>query len=210
MGLMEDMGPAAFGLGLKVGLGLAVVVILAVLFFVSKYFSAWYKKRKSYKVTAVIFHPDGSFTVSKMGKFRGKDNIDKMEFLGNNETMPVIPPKYIRSSTVCLWRYDVGQYAVIPPQVWMKNPKEFKIEVVDMQMKNFVFLEQRAAVSRWSYIKDAMQKYAPFITIMVLAIAGGVTVWLVMKSALGMFDSATAQRTAECMKILGSGLTPPA
>jgi len=210
MAILDSLGSTTFSLLMKVGLGLVIVVILGILYFASRMGFSWYKKRKTFKINACIIHPDGSFTIRQIGKFKGRDGIDKMEFLGSSETMPVIPPKYIRSNTVMLWRYDVGQYAVIPPKVWIKmNPKDFKIEVVDMQMKNFVFLEQRAAVSRWAFVKELMQKYAPFITIIILSICAGVIAWFMLKFGLNIFEDVTQQRTADCLKILGSGVSPP-
>ena len=108
-----------------------------------------------------------------------------MKFRGTKETMPVIPPKYIRNSSVTLWRYDVGQYAVIPPQVFERlDPKNFKIDVINMQQKNFAFLEQRAAVSRWAYMKDALARWAPYITIIILVIAAGAIAWFLLNTAL--------------------------
>lgn len=205
-GISDAVGPTVYSLIMKVGLGLIIIIIMAVLFFASKYGFAAYRRYKNYKVKAVIFNPDGSWFIRRIGKFRTSDNIDKMLFMGSTETMPVIPPKYIRNNTVALWRYDVGQYAVIPPKVFEKlDPSQFGIEVINMQQKNFAFLEQRAAVSRWSYIKDALAKWAPFITILMLVVAAGVIAWFMLKTAGELYNSATAARTAECMKLLGSG-----
>lgn len=212
MGLLESLGPATFKIIMQVGLALMVVIVLGALYYASnKGFSAW-RRYKNFKIKAVIFHPDGSFTVRKIGKFKGKDGIDKMLMLGTKETMPVIDPKYIRNLTVTLWRYGVGQYALIPPKVWEKlDPKKFNIDIIDFQMKNFAFLEQRAAVSRWATIKDTLAKYGHYITLIVLAIVAGVAVWFMMKTGMGMHDSVVTARVAECTKIIGGGssVAPP-
>lgn len=209
-GLLDKLGPTLYGLAFKIGLGLIVVLGLTGLFFASKYGFAWYKKRKSYKISAVIFNPDGTWYTDKIGKFKTQDNIDKMLFLNNvNETMPVIDPKYIRALRVVLWRYGIGQYAVIPPQVWEKmTPAAFKIDVINMQQKNFAFLEQRAAVSRWAYLKDTLTKLAPYITLIILAIVTGVAVWFMLKTGMTFFDKVAAERAAECARVLGGGSLP--
>jgi hypothetical protein len=204
-GLMQTLGPTAFKLGLQLGMGLVAIIILAALFFASRYGFAWWKKRKSFIITACIFNPDGTFYIEQIGKFRGLDGIDKMEFITHkDETCPVIDPRYIRAKKVTLWRYAPGQYAVIPPTVWQKmKPEDFKIEVIDLQMKNFAFLEQRAAVSRWAYIKDLIQKYAAYITILFVLIFAGVAIYFIMKTGISMFADVAAQRVAECTKLLG-------
>ena len=209
MGLMESLGPTAFNILIKVGFGVMAVVILTALFFGSKYFSAWYKKRKQFKITAAIYNPDGSFYTQKMGKFKTGDGVDKMLFMNSKETMPVIDPKYIRNLTVTLWRYGVGQYAVIPPKVWESlEPKKFKIDVINMQMKNFAYLEQRAAVSRWSGIKSALQQWAPFITIIIICITAGVAIWFMMKGGLEMYNSVVSARMSDCARLLGQNVLP--
>jgi hypothetical protein len=209
-GLMSVLGPTAFKLGLQLGMGLVAIVILAALFFASRYGFAWYKKRKSYVITAAIYNPDGTFYIEQIGKFRGLDGIDKMEFINHkDETCPVIDPRYIRSKRVTLWRYAPGQYAVIPPTVWQKmRPEDFKIEVINLQMKNFAFLEQRAAVSRWAYIKDLIQKYAAYITVLLVLIFAGVAIYFIMKTGMAMFSDVAGQRVAECTKLLGITNTP--
>jgi hypothetical protein len=209
-GLLDKLGPSIYGLAFKIGIGLIAVIVLAGLFFASKYGFAWWKKRKSFKITAVIYNPDGTFYIDRIGKFKDVDGIDKMLFLKNSaESMPVIDPKYIRALTITLWRYGIGQYAVIPPKVWEKlSPADFKIDVINMQQKNFAFLEQRAAISRWASLKDAIQKWAPYITFIVLAIVTGVVCWFLLKFGIGIFDKVAAERVAECAKVLGGGSLP--
>jgi hypothetical protein len=208
-GLMQTLGPTLFTLGLNIGWGILVLVILGVLFFASRYGFKALKKRRNFKITAAIFNPDGSFYIQQIGKFRGKDNIDKMEFLGSTETCPVINPKHIRFNKVCLWRYAPGQYAVIPPTVWQKmKPEDFKIDVINLQMKNFAFLEQRAAISRWAFIKDAIQKYAPYITMLMCLIFAGVAIYFMMQVGIQMYNSNIAARTIECARLIGGGSSP--
>jgi len=76
-------------------------------------------------------------------------------------------------------------------------------------MKNFAFLEQRAAVSRWAYTKDLIQKYGPYITVLLVLVFAGVAIYFMMKTGIGMFGDATAQRVAECARLLGGGSAPP-
>jgi len=211
MAFLDSLGPVIFKLVMQVGFGVLAVIILAGLFFASKYYFAWRKKKKSFRVQAVIFNPDGTWYTQWIGKFKGKDNMDKMEFMGSNETCPTVDPKYIRANKVCLWRFSVGQYAVIPPYIWEKmNPKDWKIDVIDLQMKNFAFLEQRSAISRWSYTKDLLQKYGAYITVLLVLVFAGVAIYFMMKTAIGMFGDAAAARILECSKLLGGGSAPVA
>jgi len=88
------------------------------------------------------------------------------------------------------------------------RPEDFKIEVINMQMKNFAFLEQRAAVSRWAAMKDALQKWAPYITFIILAIVTGVVCWFMLKTyQQGVADLAST-RMAECSRLFGGGSAP--
>jgi hypothetical protein len=208
-GSIASIGGSSFTLAFQLLLAVVIIVIIAALFFGGRWAISSYKKWKNFKITAVIFNPDGTWYTRKIGKFRTRDNIDKMLFMGTTETMPVIDPKYIRANRVTLWRYGVGQYAVIPPRTWEQmDPKKFGIEVINFQMKNFAFLEQRAAVSRWAYVKDALLKWAPFIVIAIVAIACGVMIWFMMKLAMDFFQQVVAQRLADCKSVLGTAITP--
>lgn len=206
---VPDIGSSAFSVGYQLFLAVTAVVVLAALFFGSRWAIGAWKKYKSYKITAIIISPDGTFYTKKIGKFKTKDGVDKMLFMGSSDTMPVIDTKYIRNNQVILWRYAIGQYALIPPRIWEKmDPKDFGIEVVNYQMKNFAFLEQRAAISRWAFVKDALAKWAPFITIIILCVTGGVIGWLLLKTALTYYNQAIAARILECKIALGTSIAP--
>lgn len=204
-----SIGSATYGLVFQLLMGLVVIVILAALFFGTRFIMRWRKRKKNFKITAVIANTDGSFYTKKIGKFKTSDGIDKMLFEDSNETCPVIPVEYIKSNTVCLWRYGVGQYAVVHPRSWGQDPKNFKIDIIDMQMKNFAFLEQRAAVSRWAYVKDILMKWAPFITVVIICILAGVAVWFMMKTGSSIYKEGIAARIMECKQALGLGSAAP-
>lgn len=207
---ISTIGGSAFSLGLQLGLALIGIIVIAALFFGTRWAIGAWRNWKNYKITAIVFNRDGTFYIKKIGKFRTVDNIDKMKFRASKETMPVIGTENIRQNKVVLWRYAPGQYAVIPPRIWEKlTPEHFKIEVIDYQMKNFAYLEQRAAISRWSFIKDALAKWAPFITILILAIAGGVVVYFIMKLALVYYTQVTAARIMDCKQALGTAVNIP-
>jgi hypothetical protein len=208
MSFLEALGPTIYPLLMRVLMVLTICVIGTGLFFASKTMATRYKRRKQYKIDVVIFNPDGTFMMDKIGKFRTKDNMDKMLFLRLKESMPVIPLEHIRERKVCLWRYAPHQYAVIPPKVWGKNPEDFKLDIINLQMKNFAYLEQRAAVSRWAGLKSALQKWAPFITVVLILIFAGVAIWLIMKTGLGIHADVVKARVMECSKILGGGSAP--
>lgn len=198
------LGNAAFQIGYNVLTIVVVVIGAGILFFIARMgFTAW-KKHKSYKVNAVIFNRDGTWFTKKIGKFRTPDNIDKMLFQGSEETMPVIDTANIRAGQVVLWRYAPGQYAVIPPRIWEKTtPEKFGIEMINMQAKNFAFLEQRAAVSRWAYIKDTLQRLAPYMTMLILAVMVGVACWFLMKLGYNIYSDAIAARLVDCARLGG-------
>lgn len=204
------IGSSAFKLGYNILTAFVVIIGLIIVFFAARMGMTAWKKHKNYKVKAVIFNRDGTFFTRRMGKFRTADNIDKMLFQGSNETMPVIDTANIRAGQVCLWRYAPNQYAVIPPRVWEKlTPEKFGIEVINMQSKNFAFLEQRAAVSRWAYIKDTLQRLAPYMTMIILAVMVGVACWFLMKLGYNIYSDAVAARVADCNRLLGLGINVP-
>lgn len=197
--------------GYKLGYNILFIFValvgITILFFGTRFFFSWYKTRKNFKVTAVIYNPDGTFYIKKIGKFRTKDNIDKMCFQGSSETMPVIDPKHIRANRVTLFRYGVGQYAVIPPHVWQNvDLKKWKIDLINMQMKNFAFLEQRAAVSRWAYIKDLLTRWAPYMTMLIVGLVVGVSLWFLMRTGFNIFQEAITARTMDCQRLLGQNV----
>lgn len=205
----STIGSSAYGLFYNLLMAFVALLGLAILFFGTRFGFAAYKKRKNFKVTANIYNPDGTFFTKRIGKFRTKDNIDKMLFQGSSETMPVIDPRYIRANKVTLWRYGPGQYAVIPPRVWeCMDPKKWNIDVINMQMKNFAFLEQRAAVSRWAYIKDLLSRWAPYLTMVLMLIFAGVCVWFMMKTGYSIFGDAVKARTEDCMRLIGGASAP--
>lgn len=208
-GLISSIGAGSFKMAFNMLYIVVGIVILGTLYFVGRLIGNWNKRRKNFKITACIYNPDGTFFLQKIGKFKGEDNIDKMIFQKTGETMPVINPKHIINLRVTLWRYGVGQYAVIPPKMWGQDPKNFKIDVIDMQMKNFAYLEQRAAVSRWAYIKDLLTKYGPYIAMLIMAIAACVIVWLVMKTSIGMYNDVVTARLMECKELLKVGQVTP-
>lgn len=208
-GFFENLGGPLIQMILQIGFGLVAVIILIVLFYSSRAYIRWRNKQKNFKIQALIHNPDGTFYVQMIGKFKDVDNIDKMKFIGSTETCPVIPLQHIRQNKVELWRYAPAQYAVISPNIWGKlKPEDFKIEVINLQMKNFAFLEQRAAVSRWAYMKDIAQKYAPYITILLVLIFAGVAIYFLTKMALAMYTDAIAQRVRECSSLLGTNIKP--
>lgn len=207
---LGNIGGTAYNLVFQLLTGFVIIVALVFLFFTTRGIARWRRRKKTFKITAHIANRDGSLYTKKLGKFRTNDGIDKMLIEGSKETMPVIDPAYIVSNTVFLWRYGVGQYAVIPPSVWRKmDPKDFKIEVIDFQMKNFAFLEQRAAVSRWAYIKDLLMKWAPFITVIIICIVAGVAVWFMMKTGSTIYSQGIASRIMECKQALGLSNAAP-
>src|SRR3989304_5982858 len=126
---MVDLSGTMVKLGMQIGTGVIGILIIVVLFFVSKFGMKWYKTRKNYKIQVNIYNVDGTFWQDKIGKFRTADNIDKMVFMSSQETMPVIDTKYIIANQVTLWRYAPSQYAVIPPRMWNKKPESFGLEV---------------------------------------------------------------------------------
>ena len=195
---------SAYKLGYNILTIFVVLVGLTIVFFAVRLGTQAWKKKKQYKVTANIYNRDGTFYTKKIGKFKTSDGIDKMLFQGTKETMPVIPTENIRANQVTLWRYAPGQYAVIPPRMWDKlTPDKFGIEVINMQAKNFAFLEQRAAVSRWAYIKDMLQRLAPYMTMLILAVLTGVTAWFLMKLGYNIFGDAVRARTLDCRQLMG-------
>lgn len=208
------IGSTAFKLGYQLLFGFVAIIGVGILFFGTRAVFAAYKRRKNFKVEAVIFNPDGTFFIKKIGKFRTKDGIDKMLFSGSLETCPVIEPKYIRANKVTLFRYAPSQYAVIPPKVWeTTDPKKWKIDLINLQMKNFAFLEQRAAVSRWVYLKDLLNRWGPYLTLIIICISSAVVLWFLMKTGYNIFDDAIKARVLDCKQLIGGAsgtITPTA
>jgi hypothetical protein len=206
---IPSISSGAFTIGYQIFLAITVIVSIAILFFGVRLGMGAWKNYKTYKITATIVNRDGTFYTAKIGKFKTSDNIDKMKFRGSRETMPVIDPVNIRNNKVMLWRYGIGQYAVISPKTWDKlNPRDFKIEILDYQAKNFAYLEQRAAVTRWAYMKDQMAKFAPFIVMLILVIATGVICWFLMKLGYNIYGDAVAARIQDCKAALGTQVAP--
>jgi len=198
------LGNSAFKLIYNILMVVVIVIAAAALFFGTRYVMSWNKRRKNYRISAVIFNPDGTHYSKRMGKFRTKDNIDKMCFQGSTETMPVIDTRNIRAGCVTLFRYAPAQYAVIPPKIWEQiDLKKWKIDLINMQMKNFAFLEQRAAISRWAYLKDTITRLAPYMTMLILAILTGVSIWFLMKLGYNVFNDAIQARVRDCASLLG-------
>lgn len=216
------IGGIGFSILYKVLFVLVILVIGVSLWFVSHRFFKWRKEMKNYKIVATIFNPDGSFYIRHIGKFK-VNGIDKfcmiiknkrlfgMGYIKDPETLPTFDPKYVKNGTIVLWRYGVGQFGVIDTNCIQKlDPKDPKIniDVINLQMKNFAFLEQRADIARWAAIKKLVGEYGKLITLIFMVIGAGVIVWLMLKTSLVLFDKVTAQRLIECSKIGISAMNP--
>lgn len=201
---VNSLGGAGIKLLLKVLFAVVAVVVFAGLFFGARFMRRRRNMKKQYKIEVVVINRDGTWFTDKMGKFRDKDNIDKMLLLDLKESMPVIDPENIRANKAMLWRYAPGQYAVVPPRMWGKDPASFKIEVIDFQMKNFAFLEQRAAISRWQKTMSLIQQWAPYITVLLVLILGGVAIWFITKMNNEQYAQIVAARVAECKGLIST------
>ena len=199
-----SLGSSALKLVMNVGWAILGVVFLIALYFISRWFTKRKNKKKQYKIKAIIFNRDGTWFTDVLGKFKDKDDIDKMLFLDLKESMPVIDPANIRANQVALWRYAPSQFAVIPPSMWGKDPKDFKIDIINYQMKNFAYLEQRAAISRWQKTLSLMQQWAPYITVLLVLILGGVAIWFITKMNNEQYASIVAARVAECRSLIST------
>jgi len=205
MAILASITSSAFSMIFNSLTWIIAAVGLTILYFASKAFTSWNKKRKSYTLQALVIKPDGDFYTDMLGMFKHADGVDKLHFKKMGWTMPVIPNQLVRAMKVILYNYGPKQFAVIPPRMWENiNLKKFDIELINLQSKNFAFLEQRAAVSRWAYLKDLITKMAPWIALVLIVACGGVVIWFVMKLGLDIFSQVTAQRIAECSHILPS------
>lgn len=199
-----SLGSTAMGLFFNIGYAFLGIIFLVILYFASKRWRKWRNRKKQYKINVVIFNRDGTFMIDKMGKFKDIDGIDKMLFLNLRESMPVIDPENIRANQACLWRYAPQQFAVIPPKMWGKDPKSFGIEIINFQMKNFAYLEQRAAISRWQKTLSLIQQWAPYITVLLVLILGGVAIWFITKMNNEQYAQIVAARVAECKNLIST------
>ena len=200
-----SLGSTSLSMIMNIGYSILGVVGLIVLWFASKWWRRTRNKKKQYKINTVIFNRDGTFFIDKIGKFKDSDGIDKMLFLDLKESMPVIDPENIRANQVCLWRYAPQQFAVVPPRMWGKDPKDFNIEIINYQMKNFAYLEQRAAISRWQKTLSLVQQWAPYITVLLVLILGGVAIWFITKMNNEQYAQIVSARVAECRGLIPSG-----
>jgi len=86
--------------------------------------------------------------------------------------------------------------------------KDFNINLINMHMLEFKGLEQRAGISRWASIKKSLQEWAPWITIGIIAILAGVSVYFIVKMGSNEFAKVTAARVVECKSLIGGGSAP--
>ena len=214
---------AAGGLFMTVMRVLMFGVVALVGFFGTRFYVKQRNHMKNFKIKAFISNPDGSHMTCKIGKFKDKDGMQKMLFLRQvpmlfgiktwkqwkGETMPVINPSNIVSLSVHLFRYGSGQYAVIPPTVYRNlDIKKFNIQLINQHMLEFKGLEQRAGISRWAAIKKSLQEWAPWITLGIIAISAGVSIYFIVKLGMLEFAKVTAARVAECKGLIGGGSAP--
>jgi len=220
---IESFLGAASGMFMTVMRVILIIIVAIACFFGTRYFAKQKKIKKNYKINAVISNPDGSHYMCKIGKFKAHDGMQKMLFLQRykglfgiekwiemkEETMPVINPKHIVNLSIHLYRYGPSQYAIIPPTVYRNvEVKDFGISLINMHMLEFKGLEQRAGISRWASIKDKLQQFGPWITLVILAIVCGISIWFMMKMGMSEFASVTAARVAECKSLIGGGSAP--
>jgi len=214
---------AGKGLFMTVFRVVLIIIVAAAGFFGTRFLAKNKKRMNTFKINAFITNPDGSHMHCRIGKFRDKDKMQKMLFLRQTkslfgiktwqiwkgETMPVINPKNIVNLSVHLFRYGTSQYAVVPPEVYRKlDIKDFNINLINMHMLEFKGLEQRAGISRWAAIKKSLQEWAPWITLGIIAITAGVSVYFIVKMGSAEFAKVTAARVVECKSLIGGGSAP--
>ncbi len=202
-GVIAQFGSVLFGLVYNVLFIVVISVLIIAVFFGYKYYKKSRNKKKSYKqLSCLVVKNDGTWFTDRLGYFEHGDKIDKLHMEKTGHTIPLLPSNCVRGGQCILWNYAPKQYAAVPCYMWGKDPKKFGIEVVNLQMKNFVFLEQRAAISRWAYLKDIMTKWAPWITIVLVGAAMCICVWFLMKFGLNIWQQVTDARLADCQKLL--------
>jgi len=220
---IEGIVDAASGMFFTIMRVIIILIVAIAGFFGTRFYAKQRKTRKNYKINALISNPDGSHYLCKIGKFKASDGMQKMLFMQKykgffgfeywsemkGETMPVINPKNIVNLSVHLFRYGPSQYAVIPPETYRTlNLKNFGIDLINMHMLEFKGLEQRAGISRWASIKSKLQQFGPWITLLIIAIVCGVSVYFIVKMGITEFSRVTAIRIAECKDIIGGGSAP--
>jgi len=214
---------AAGGLFMTVMKVLMFGAVALIGFFGTRFYIKQRNHMKNFKIKAFISNPDGSHMICRLGKFKDKDGMQKMLFLREvpmlfgfktwqqwkGETMPVINPKNIVSLSVHLFRYGTSEYAVIPPTVYRNlDIKKFNIQLINMHMLEFKGLEQRTGISRWAAIKKSLQEWAPWITLGIIALCAGVSIYFIVKMGMTEFAKVTAARVVECKTLIGGGSTP--
>jgi len=207
MGVVATLGSAAYKLlynGLTIVVTIALVAAIYGLYYAYK---RWKVKKNSFKkpagVSVLVVKRDGSWFTDTLGYYRHPDKIDKLTFKNIGHTIPMLPSNCVRGGQAILFNYAPKQYCAVPCNLWERiDLKKFNIEVVNMQMKNFVFLEQRAAVSRWAYVKDLMMKLAPWITIVLVGAVAVTMVWFIAKFGMDVWGQIIAARTTECSQLI--------
>ncbi len=220
---VSGIASAGKGLFLTIMKVLIIVIVAGAGFFGSRSFIKHKKRMNTFRINAFLTNPDGSHMSCRIGKFKDKDKMQKMLFLRKTkslfgitswqiwkgETMSVINPKNIVNLSVHLFRYGPSQYAVIPPEVYRTlNIDDFKIQLINMHMLEFKGLEQRAGISRWAAIKKSLQEWAPWITLGIIALCAGVSIYFIVKMGMTEFAKVTAARVVECKTLIGGGSTP--
>lgn len=221
---LENLQSSAGSLVMLIGKIIAIIIFAVIVFFVSRWMQREMKRRKAYKISAFITNPDGSHMLWKCGKFKTKDNLEKMLFMKRvkmlfgikawapvkGESMPIIDPAHIVMNTVHLYRYGISQYSVIPPEVYRDRTllKKSGIKLVNYNMLHWKGLEQRASISRWAAFKDKMQKLTPWIVTALIVLLAGASIYFITKMALTMYGDAIAARTIDCGKLLGGASAP--
>ena len=220
---ISGLTSAAGGLAMIIMRVIIFGIVILGCFFGTKFYVKKRNHLKNFKIKAFITNPDGSHMFCKIGRFKDKDGMQKMLFLHEvptlfgfkswqqwkGETMPVINPKNIVSLSVHLFRYGPSQYAVIPPETYRTlDIKKFNIQLINMHMLEFKGLEQRAGISRWAAMKKSLQEWAPWITLGIIAICAGVSIYFIVKMGMAEFAKVTAARVAECNTLIGGGSAP--
>jgi uncharacterized membrane protein len=220
---ITGMVGAASGLFMTIFRVIIIILVAGAGFFGTRFYFKRRNHMKNFNIKTTVTNPDGSHLVCKIGKFKDKDGMQKMLFLREvpawfgfkswqvwkGESMSVINPKNIVSLSAQLFRYGPSQYAVIPPTVYRDlDITKFKIQLINMHMLEFKGLEQRAGISRWAAIKKTMQDLAPWITIGIIAICAGVSIYFIVKMGMTEFSKVAAMRVAECKGLIGGGSAP--
>lgn len=201
--VVSNLSNIAGGLVMNIVYGVGVIVFAVILWYALRWYQKNSKKQKAFTITAIIIDKNGDMDFDKLAFLKNPETelIEMILQKRKQDSLPPIPKNMIKNGIIFLYNYAPGQYAPIKPETWSFKDN-FKILLEDINMKNFLFLRQRALINKSEALKKKISEYLPWITLSATILIACIFAALFIYLGSWAYTNAVAERVLECKGVM--------